>query len=63
MRQNWEIISDQMAEILRQKRTPSVLRSVDASWKSARAILKQLFARSTLNGAWTKYTPKWLADQ
>jgi hypothetical protein len=40
MRQNWEIISDQMAAVLRQKSDAQRLRSVDAFWRSARAILK-----------------------
>jgi hypothetical protein len=37
---DYEIISDQMAEILRQKTDAQRLRSVDAFWNSARAILK-----------------------
>jgi translation initiation factor 2B subunit (eIF-2B alpha/beta/delta family) len=40
MIQNWEIISDQMAEVLKQKTDAQRLRSVDAFWNSARAILK-----------------------
>ena len=35
-----EMISDQMAEILRRKTDAQRLRSVDAFWNSARAILK-----------------------
>lgn len=36
----FEIISDQMAEILRRKTDAQRLRSVDAFWKSARSILR-----------------------
>lgn len=36
----FEIISDQMAEILRRKTEAQRLRSVDAFWKSARSILR-----------------------
>jgi hypothetical protein len=36
----FEIIGDQMAEILRRKTDAQRLRSVDAFWKSARSILR-----------------------
>ncbi|MEM7476351.1 MAG: hypothetical protein AAF483_15260 [Planctomycetota bacterium] len=36
----FEIIDDQLAAVLRQKTDAQRLRSVDAFWKSARAILK-----------------------
>ena len=36
----FEVIDDQMAEILRRKTDVERLRSVDAFWKSARAIIK-----------------------
>jgi hypothetical protein len=36
----FEIIDDQMAAILRRKTDAQRLRSVDAFWKSARAIIK-----------------------
>lgn len=37
---NFEIIDDQMAEILRRKTDLQRLRSVDSFWRSARAILR-----------------------
>jgi hypothetical protein len=37
---NFEIIDDQMAEILRRKTDVQRLRSVDGFWRSARAILR-----------------------
>ena len=40
MNQDWEIISDQMTDVLRRKTDDQRLRSVDAFWISARAILK-----------------------
>jgi hypothetical protein len=40
MRQDWEIVSDEMSEILRRKTDSQRLRSVDAFWRSARTILK-----------------------
>ena len=36
----FEIIDDQMAAVLRRKTDAQRLRSVDAFWKSARAIIK-----------------------
>lgn len=36
----FEMIDDQMAEVLRRKSDAQRLRSVDAFWNSARAILK-----------------------
>ena len=36
----FEMISDQMAEILRRKTSVQRLRSVDAFWKSARSIIR-----------------------
>lgn len=38
--QTFEVIDDQMAEALRRKSDAQRLRSVDAFWNSARAILK-----------------------
>lgn len=37
---SFEIIDDQMAEILRRKTDAQRLRSVDGFWRSARAILR-----------------------
>ena len=37
---NFEILDDQMAEILRQKTDLQRLRSVDGFWRAARAILR-----------------------
>lgn len=52
--QNFEVIDDQMAEILSRKSDAQRLRSVDAFWNSARAILK---------AAIRTQHPDWSLDQ
>lgn len=52
--QTFEVIDNQMAEVLRQKSDAQRLRSVDAFWNSARAILKAAIR--------TEH-PEWSVDQ
>lgn len=52
--QTFEVIDNQMAEVLRQKSDSQRLRSVDAFWNSARAILKAAIR--------TEH-PEWSLDQ
>jgi hypothetical protein len=52
--QTFEVIDDRMADLLRQKSDTQRLRSVDAFWNSARAILKAAIR--------TKH-PEWSLDQ
>ncbi len=51
---SFEIIDDQMAEILRRKTDAQRLRSVDGFWRSARAILRAAIV--------TEH-PDWTNDQ